>query len=323
MTFLDDLGAWGDGLLAAARTAGFTYGAASRQQEVADAVTRAEMSEQAYEDLHQEFDAYRLGHPDTRTLLRLNLSGIPDGPLTVAMLEKATGCKMDPPAAATYTFPNTVVGTDATGRFLRTTLKAGTAGGGAGIVAMLKFATSALDTTTDMDVRFSPGFDFGKGGKLPGPSGVAPGYLPGLPAGGQQNPDHAGWSGRMMWLGRAAYAHVGAKANELVSYVYHVGQAADSYGDNEWWNLAAPAGAKFRTRQHHVLNTVGKADGVLQGWLDGAATVNRADYTYRDRADVATTHLMFSIFRGGDATWAVSTDGYVDVYDGLTVTAPA
>lgn len=322
MTFLDDLEALVDGQLETARTAGFAAGAASRQGEI-DALTKdRDAKAAAIVALSDAFDAYRLGHPDTRTLLRLNLSGIPDGPLTVAMLEKATGCKLDPPAASTYTFPNTVIGTDATGRFLRTTLKAGTAGGGAGIVAMLKFATSATDTTTDMDLRFSPGFDFGKGGKLPGPSGVVPGYPPGLPAGGQQNPDHAGWSGRMMWLGRAAYAHVGAKANELVSYVYHVGQA-DNYGDNEWWNVAAPAGAKFHTRQRHVLNAVGKADGVLQGWLDGAATVNRADYTYRDRADVATTHLMFSIFRGGDATWAVSTDGYVDVYDGLTVTAPA
>jgi hypothetical protein len=321
VTFLDDLEALVDGQLDAARTTGFAAGATSRQGEIDTLTADRDAKAAAIIALGNAFDAYRLGHPDTRTLLRLNLTGIPDGPLTVANLERATGCKMDPPAAATYTFPNTVVGTDSTGRFLRTTLKAGTAGGGAGIVAMLKLPAPVLDTTTDMDLRFSPGFDFGKGGKLLGPSGVAPGYPPGLPAGGQANPDHAGWSGRMMWLGRAAYAHVGAKVNELVSYVYHVGQA-DNYGDNEWWNLAALAGAKFHTRQRHVLNTVGKADGVLQGWLDGAPTVNRADYTYRDRADVATTHLMFSIFRGGDATWAVSTDGYVDVYDGLTVTAP-
>jgi hypothetical protein len=125
-----------------------------------------------------------------------------------------------------------------------------------------------------------------------------------------------------MWLGPGAYAHVAGRSNEIASYVYHPGQST-AYGDNEWWNSAAPAGNKTKLTQHIVMNTPGRADGVLEAWFGGTKVVDRHDFVFRSRPDVAIGWVMWSIFRGGnDSSWAGARDGYVDIYDDLTVTTP-
>ena len=69
------------------------------------------------------------------------------------------------------------------------------------------------------------------------------------------------------------------------------------------------------------MNTVGLSNGSLQAWMDGQQVINDTAYKYRTRSDVAVSHLLWHIFRGGNTSdWAGSTDGYVDI-DNFTVTS--
>ena len=74
-------------------------------------------------------------------------------------------------------------------------------------------------------------------------------------------------------------------------------------------------------RQCHVMNTVGKADGVLQTWFDGRLVMESATVVYRTDPKVHITHFDWSVFRGGNsATWAGAKNAYVDL-DNLKITA--
>ncbi len=166
------------------------------------------------------------------------------------------------------------------------------------------------------DIRFDSNFDWSLGGKLPGLEGVAPGTSVSAPTGGNQT--DRGWSGRMMWLGPKAYKWAGP-LNMAVSYMYHPGQTG-TYGDNVRWNKAFVAGVWHTVKQCHTMNTVGKADGVLKAWIDGTKVVDQTNFVYRTRSDVHISHIVFSIFRGGNTMdWAGSRDSTIDI-DNIAIT---
>jgi hypothetical protein len=121
-----------------------------------------------------------------------------------------------------------------------------------------------------------------------------------------------------MWLGPKAYSWAGP-TNMAVSYMYHPGQAG-TYGDNVRWNKPYIAGTWHTVKQCHVMNTVGRADGVLRAWMDGSLVVNDEAYTYRTSDQVHINYIAFSLFRGGNtASWAGSWDGFVDI-DNVLIT---
>ena len=105
-------------------------------------------------------------------------------------------------------------------------------------------------------VRFAPGFDFVKGGKLPG-----------LPAG---RPTGAATSRR---AGRMVSAHDVAHRREVVQYVYHVDQPT-IYGEDFHWDMGGQRvfrpGTWHRVEHRIVINSPGQRDGIVQGWFDGA-----------------------------------------------------
>ena len=203
------------------------------------------------------------------------------------------------------------------GKAVRTMLAAGKFGGsggsGDGNVLVVELDRSTDSACMSYDVRFSSGFDFAAGGKLPGLLGVAPGTAPSVPTDGGSVAH--GWSGRLMWLGPTAYpfAAEGGNDNMVVTYLYHSGQAG-RYGDDIEWHRPFVDGTWHHVRQCHTMNTVGKANGVLKAWLDGDVVVDRTDVLYRTDPNVHITHFDWSIFRGGsDSAWAGRTDGYVDL----------
>jgi len=211
-----------------------------------------------------------------------------------------------------------------TGNVVRTTLAAGkyigSTGEGRGNVLMIKLPGSYDSACMSYDVRFAASFDFSAGGKLPGFVGVAPGVAPSTPEGGGSTAH--GWSGRLMWLGAKMWQFVrdSGRSNGLVTYLYHPGQEG-AYGDNVSWGSSFTPGVWHRVRQCHVMNTVGRADGVLRTWFDGVLVMQRYDVVYRTDPAVHISHLDWSVFRGGDtAVWASATTGYVDI-DNLKVTA--
>ncbi|HEY0238638.1 MAG TPA: hypothetical protein VGC37_08335 [Friedmanniella sp.] len=210
------------------------------------------------------------------------------------------------------------------GNVVRTQLSANkyilSSGAGRGNVLMAKLPASYDSACMSYDIRFATGFDFSAGGKLPGFVGVAPGVSPSTPEGGGSSAH--GWSGRLMWLGSKMWKFVrdADRSNMVVTYLYHPGQDRQ-WGDNVSWGASFTPGVWHHVKQCNAMNTVGKADGVLQTWFDGKLVVDQDDVVYRTDAKVHITHFDWSVFRGGDSSaWSAAKTGYVDM-DNLTITA--
>jgi hypothetical protein len=209
------------------------------------------------------------------------------------------------------------------GKVVRTFLAAGkfhqSPAPGNGNVLFVTLPGSYDKACMSYDVKFSSGFDFSLGGKLPGLLGVAPGVSPGTPTGGGST--DSGWSGRVMWLGPDAYSIAGEGGNDNMgaTYLYHSGQSG-TYGDNLWWHKPFVDGRWHHVKQCHSMNTIGQSNGVMQAWFDGSLVINDSSVKYRTKSDVHITHFDWNIFRGGNTSaWAGSRDGYVDM-DNLSVT---
>jgi hypothetical protein len=157
--------------------------------------------------------------------------------------------------------------------------------GGAGFVYPL--STSLFSGCLTYEVKFDQGFDFGKGGKLPGL------YGGNAPSGGADT--SLGFSTRYMWRKGSAgevYAYVPDKEGK---YGESIGRGAWSFVPGQWQRL----------EQEVVVNHIGRNDGVLRVWVDGKLLISRTDMLYRVDSNVLVTGLMFSTFFGGhDPSWA-------------------
>lgn len=167
-------------------------------------------------------------------------------------------------------------------------------------------------------VRFQPGFEFVRGGKLPGLTG-------GKDNTGCTATRDQGWSARNMWRRNGADP---ANQAYLVQYVYDVDRP-ENCGDNYVYDLGAPrlfVPDQWYLIEHRVvMNTPGVADGVLQGWFDGVLAVERTDVQFRASGDdsLAITSLYFSTFFGGSgADWAPTRDETVFFDDIVVSTSP-
>jgi hypothetical protein len=151
------------------------------------------------------------------------------------------------------------------------------------------------DGTLTYSVRFPVGFQFVKGGKLPGLCGGAcyTGGTNGL----------AGWSARFMWRT--------AGAGEAYVYSATTIGYGDSLGRGNWY---WPADGQWHSVSQHVhLNTPGVADGTIDVSIDGVHVSHDAGIEFRIDATVHIDSLMFSTFYGGhDSTWAPTADQHID-----------
>ncbi len=146
-------------------------------------------------------------------------------------------------------------------------------------------------------LRFEDGFDFVRGGKLPGLIGGAGNTGGGVPTGTD------GWSARMMWRtdGRA------------VQYVYHPDQP-DNFGEDMPWSVDGEPVLFERGRwydiEHEVsINTPGVRDGSIVCRLDGVEVLRREGMRFRDVVDFAIDGLYVSTFFGGsNSSWATTRD---------------
>ena len=142
-------------------------------------------------------------------------------------------------------------------------------------------------------VRFERGFDFGKGGKLPGLGGGS------ANTGGHKPDGTDGWSARIMW--RAG--------GRIVQYVYHPDQPTE-YGEDFPWDFGGCP--KFFTpgqwecvETYARMNDPGKHNGVIVSWLNGEKALEVTNLRFRDRADLKIDKMLFeTFFGGGDSSWA-------------------
>ena len=151
-------------------------------------------------------------------------------------------------------------------------------------------------------VRFAPGFDFVRGGKLPGLVGGS------HPTGGKPADD--GFSARLMWRPDGA----------VVQYVYHPRQTSTYGVDLPYLLDGAPArfspGVWHRVEHRVVMNTPGQANGFLQAWIDGVLALDQRDRVWRLDAAVHVDALYFSTFFGGnDPSWGATRDEAIDFDD--------
>jgi len=198
--------------------------------------------------------------------------------------------------------------------FLRVTYPAGQFGPkDAGVQFVVSLPQGQDEVFLSYRVRFGQGFQFVKGGKLPGMvGGTSPtGCLTTL------SEVEGGFSARMMWRRNGAAVQL-MYTSALVDlcgddFPYMLGGAAARFVPGLWQQVF-----------HHLrMNTPGQADGVIQAWLGGRLALDRHDVAFRGPAhDFMIDALYFSTFFGGsDATWAPSTDQVVD-YDDFVVSLP-
>jgi hypothetical protein len=153
-------------------------------------------------------------------------------------------------------------------------------------------------------LRFDPGFDFVKGGKLPGLVGGKGN------TGGQIPNGSDGWSSRLMWR----------SGGRVVQYVYHPDQKGVWGDDLDWMKDGKPCyfkpGVWHCVESYVKLNTPGKHDGIIRSYLDGEQVLEVKTLRFRDVQELQIDGFYFStFFGGGDLSWAPEKDQYVQFDD--------
>lgn len=146
-------------------------------------------------------------------------------------------------------------------------------------------------------VRFEPGFDFVKGGKLPGLYGGE------APSGGTEADGENGFSIRFMW-------REGGQG-ELYEYVVNTDEDYGASIGRGLWHF--PTGQWVTIEQEIILNTPDQEDGVARVWIDGRPILEQQGIVYRTTENVTIDGLMFSTFFGGDGEdWRTPRDQTID-----------
>jgi hypothetical protein len=145
-------------------------------------------------------------------------------------------------------------------------------------------------------VRFPAGFDFVKGGKLPGLFG-------GTVTSGRHIPDGTdGWSTRYMWR-RGGAGEVYAYLPSSVAHGTSLGRGTWSVATGRWECLT----------QTVALNTPGRSDGSITVRVDGKQVFSATGLVFRTTPALRIDGVFFStFFGGGDPSWASPRDQQAD-----------
>lgn len=147
-------------------------------------------------------------------------------------------------------------------------------------------------------LRFPNGFPNSGKGKLPGPAGLYSSSARGNQPSTASNP---GWSARMLFSPH--YDDRDADHTRIGYYLYHLDQSA-AHGDLLLWNEEVASlehGRWYCVEGHVAMNTPGGADGVVEGWVDGAPAFHRDEIRFRrtDETSVAIESFWFDVYFGG------------------------
>ena len=183
------------------------------------------------------------------------------------------------------------------GRSYRVTYTAGSYGSQGGLEFRVDFSKLPLEPQNSLYLRyylrFEPGFDFAKGGKLPGLGGGE------ANTGGHKPNGTDGWSARVMWRADG----------KIVQYLYYPDQPTE-YGEDFSWDYGGcprffTPGRWECVETYIQLNDPGKKNGVLRSWLNGEKALEVTGLRFRDKAGLKIDKLLFeTFFGGGDPSWA-------------------
>jgi hypothetical protein len=187
------------------------------------------------------------------------------------------------------------------GELLRTFYPAGSASRGTdgpagGMQARMRLPGPADVVDLTYQVRFPEGFDFVKGGKLPGLYGGAGN------SGGEIPDGSDGFSTRYMWRADGA--------GEVYAYLPTSEEHGTSLGRGCW---SFPPGVWSTIRQRVQLNTPDESDGRISVWQDDRLVLDRGGLQFRTGGALRIDGLFFStFFGGGDSSWASPADQHAD-----------
>jgi len=161
-------------------------------------------------------------------------------------------------------------------------------------------------------VRFSPDFEFVKGGKLPGLCGG-----PENVSGGRRADGHNGFSARLMWRREARGE----------AYLYHKNQP-EKYGQSFAFpkDFHFPVGVPVKVRLAVTMNRPEQKDGSVRVWITlpnekEKMLVEQTHMEWRSSGKFGVDGLYFEAFHGGsDTTWAPKTPCWAEFSD-IQVTA--
>lgn len=199
-------------------------------------------------------------------------------------------------SALSIFFPADLAGTNATGAQWR-----------------FEFGESYEEAFLSYRVRFAPGFDFVRGGKLPGLAGGS------APTGSRQATGFNGWTGRLMW--RTDFNGVSGEPQQLttfgISYAKHTtsGFTQDGRQEDRTFFFNADGNRTefvsdqwYQITQRIKMNTPGVFDGIQQIWVDGNLVLDESDLQFRLTDQFSIDQVYFSTFFGGNDDWRTSKD---------------
>jgi len=190
-------------------------------------------------------------------------------------------------------------------RFLRVIYPAGSSarscsncrsiGGAQAVVALA--AGPRTEATLSYFVRFPVGFQWQRGGKLPGLCGGT------CNSGGVDPNGFNGWSARFMWR-PGGVAEVYAYLATTRGYGTRLATGAWHWKADGGWHLVT---------EHIRLNTPGRFNGVIDVTYGGRLVAHIGGLLFRTTPNLRIDSLFFSTFYGGhDITWAPTRTMHID-----------
>ena len=160
-------------------------------------------------------------------------------------------------------------------------------------------------------VKFEKGFDFRKGGKLPGLMGGGDSWER---SGGNQPNGTNGWTLRFMWL----------ENGKLIVYAYVPKSKNGKWGEEVWGqgidcDFSVTPGKWHCIEEFVNVGTPNNDDGKLKVWIDGKEKVNIADMRFWNVENLCGKigGIYFSTFYGGNTKdWSPLVDSFIQ-FDGF------
>lgn len=190
------------------------------------------------------------------------------------------------------------------GKALKVSYPKGSVGPQAGGIQFVRTLPESNEYYLDYYFKVEKGFDFVKGGKLPGLTSGGDKFT-----GGHHPENGEGWSARYMWLNDGT----------LIVYLYFVDMKS-KYGDQlSLKKVKIIPGNWHRITQRIVLNTNNKKNGIVQVWFDEKKVVDQRGLRLRFDDKGKIDAFYFSTFHGGASPdWAPKHDSYIK-FDKITV----
>jgi hypothetical protein len=127
------------------------------------------------------------------------------------------------------------------------------------------------------NVQFPAGFDFHRGGRLPGLGGGIDGAA---------NSDT--FAVPVVWRSNGTGASAVRTAKDASNPVVVQGKQDAPFAKGRW----------IRIEQEIVLNTLKKSDGIVRVWADGALMAERTDVVFRSKAETSLSSVLADVHYG-------------------------